>query len=781
MRQFWREAGANLRSYQRKPVRRGAQKSLAAWIGQIGLIVLGGWMAVFLGVVAGFHLWSPHVVRQFEKVLAATSNNTVVYDRNGNVLATIEGVEDRHTVPISRISPYLQKAAVAVEDRRFFTHRGADPVRLAGAFWANLRSMAYHQGGSTITQQLVKLTLLSSERTLTRKIKEIFMAAALELGYPKLKLLEFYLNRVYLGHGLYGVEKASRVYFRKSAAELDLAEAGFLAALIKKPEGYLELPPGAADPESPLLPLHLLNALNRRRLHVLDILGKLGWVARAQIAEARGQKLAVHKPVPETTRAPYFVQQVLKELRNSLGISQVAGRGYSIYTTLDPAQQGAAEALMKRLSESAPDAPQGALVAMEVGNGFVRAMVGGTNYAKSQFNRATQAQRQPGSAFKPIVYAAALENGLTPNTMFVDEPVRYVWGKEGMTRFRGGELAELAELEQSDGLEGLAGVISYPGEEEILDVYEPRNYNDLYGSRFWREPEGSGREPRMTMARALERSSNVIAVQVLDRLGVLPVIRLARRLEITVRPEMGLCIALGCSETTLLDLTAAYAPFANGGLRTKPVFIRKVANLFGDVLFEHFEPPPEQVISPWSAFQINRILTGVIERGTGRRARLDRPAGGKTGTNDGPRDAWFIGFTPKLVAGVWVGNDDNRIMPNETGGRTPARIWAEYMGKALSGKEPGRFPEPPEPHIIVRTCTVTGDVANPYCPSPQNYAYRESDAPKKVCTVHPKQELAFEAGGAEPPEALPAAEPASASSLRLRAAFGEPAGPSREP
>lgn len=765
-----------LRRYRRLP-RLKREKTAAAWVGQISLIVLGGWMAVFLGVVAGFHLWSPHVVRQFEMVLANTSNNTVVFDQAGVLLATIEGVEDRYTVPISGINPYLQKAVVAVEDRRFFNHRGADPVRLVGAFWANLRSMAYSQGGSTITQQLVKLTLLSSERTLTRKIKEIFMAAALELGYSKLKLLEFYLNRVYLGNGLYGVENASQAYFRKSAADLDLSEAVFLAALIKKPEGFLNPPSGKTEPDSAVLPLHLLDGLNRRRKFVVSVLSQLGWVTREEAAQALARKLVAHKPVPEITRAPYFVQHVLKELRNTLGISQVAGRGYRIFTTLDAVQQKIAEDLITDFAQSRKEPPQGALVAMEVESGFVRAMVGGTNYAESQFNRASQAQRQPGSAFKPILYAAALENGFTPNTMFVDEPVRYVWDKQGMTRLRGDQLTP---LERSDGLESMLGagfgVGSGKGPADaqgpILDVYEPRNYNDLYGSRFWREPEGSPREPRMTMARALARSSNVIAVQVLDRLGILPVVRLARRLDISLRPKMGLCIALGCSETTLLDLTAAYASFANGGLRAKPVFIRKVTNLYGDVLFEHYAPPPEQVISPWTAFQINRMLIGVIERGTGRRARLDRVAGGKTGTNDGPRDAWFIGFTPSLVAGVWIGNDDNRPMKNEAGGRTPARIWARYMTKGLAGRETLPFPEPPGRYVTVRTCSVTGDVANPSCPNPINYQYRESAAPAKVCTVHPKYTVAFQAGGEVPPARELPEPPPSPSSIRLRAAFG---------
>ncbi|MCZ6471931.1 MAG: transglycosylase domain-containing protein [SAR324 cluster bacterium] len=704
---------------------------------RITAILIGGWLAVLVGISVGFYLWSPHVVRQFELVLANTSNNTVILDREGRTLATVEGLEDRHTVGIDQISTNLQKAVIAVEDRRFFSHRGMDPVRLLGALWANLRSMAYYQGGSTITQQLVKLTLLSSERTLTRKIKEIFMAVSLELQYPKMKLLEFYLNRVYLGNGLYGVEKASRAYFNKASIDLELHEAAFLAALIKKPEGYLQYPQAEAETESPHLPLHLLKHLQVRMSYVLNVLEKKNWLPRAKVQQAREAKLIVLKPVPPTRKSPYFVQEVLKELRQSLGISQVAGRGYRVYTTLDPIQQAAAEEAVLRMARDNSGASQAALVAMDTKGGYVRALVGGVDYAVSQFNRATQALRQPGSAFKPIMYAAALEKGITPNEMFVDEPVRYVWSHGAMQRIRGAGL----ELEPYNSAEE---VLSTPA-GELPDIYEPRNYNDVYGVWVGGTDGGQGREKRMTLARALERSSNVIAVQVLDRIGVLPVVRLARRMDISVRGDMGLCIALGCSETTLLDLTAAYGAFANGGMHVKPVFIRKVTNMRGDVLFEHFPEPPEQVFSPWTAFQMRNMLSAVIRRGTGRRARLDRPVGGKTGTNDGPRDVWFIGFSPNLVAGVWLGNDDNREMPSEVGGRTPARMWREFMQKALPPEQED-FPLPEAPYVTVRTCPVSGQVANPWCPSPIVYNYREREAPTQVCTIHFARDLAFQKG-----------------------------------
>jgi penicillin-binding protein 1A len=305
------------------------------------------------------------------------------------------------------------------------------------------------------------------------------------------------------------------------------------------------------------------------------------------------------------------------------------------------------------------------------------------------------------------------------------------------------------------------------------DVYEPRNYNDQYGAVQWLGNGQKLREQRMTIARALERSSNVIAVQVLDKLGILPVVRLANRMGISVRREMGLCIALGCSETTLLDLTAAYSSFSNGGLRTRPVFIRKITNMNGDLLYEHIPDPPEEVLSPWTAFQMRNMLSRVITNGTGRRARLKRPAGGKTGTNDGPRDAWFIGFTSELVAGVWIGNDDNRDIPGETGGRTPARMWKKLMISVESSDPPRPFPVPDAPYVSVRTCPVSGQVANPSCPWPVNYYYREDAAPARVCEIHGVEKVALrsaEAAQVEDPEYTTTNPYVS----RLREAFGEP-------
>lgn len=694
----------------------------------------GGGLALLLGIFVGFQIWSPFVIKRFNAVLASTANNTLILDYKDRLVTAIEGVEDRHNISIDKVSPLLQKGIVAIEDRRFFSHRGLDPVRLLGAIVVNLQNLTYRQGASTITQQLVKLSLLSSERTLSRKLKEVFMSLALEQEYTKLKILEFYLNRVYLGHGLYGVEKASQIYFKKPASQLNLMEASFLAALVKKPEGYLTYEATEADKKAPYLPYKKLIRLRKRQNQVLASMLELGWTTEAEVKKALALPFVIHKPASALTKAPYFAQQVLKELKSVLGIPQVSGRGYRVHTSLDIDSQNAAEELISQIPSEKRKISQAALVSLDVKTGEVRALVGGVNFNESEFNRATLAKRQPGSAFKPILYAAALESGLAPNAVFVDEPVRYMWSGGKLTRLTGDSEMVLNQLDEALAESG-----------EIVDVYEPRNYNNRYGSREGRMIVTGGGDPvemadgdkRMTLTRALELSSNVIAVKLLDKLGHGVVTDLAKSLGLDVRPQMGLCVALGCSETTLLDLTAAYGAFPRGGGRLNPVFIRKVTNFNGDLIYEHTPSIPVEVMTPFTAFQITHMMTGVVQRGTGRRARLSRPVGGKTGTNDGPRDAWFVGFTPSVVTGVWVGNDDNTFMLRESGGGTPATIWRKFMSKTLPPYDGMEFPAPPEEFVVVKTCTITGEVANEYCPSPQLYNYRTSEIPESVCTLHP--------------------------------------------
>ncbi|MCH8885295.1 MAG: penicillin-binding protein [SAR324 cluster bacterium] len=696
--------------------------AIAGWIG-------GGTAILMLGVIIGFAVYSPQVIRQFNSVISATSNNTLIFDADGNLIATVEGTEDRHMVPISRIHPFLQKAVVAIEDRRFFSHKGTDPVRLLGALWADLKSMSYQQGASTITQQLVKLTLLSSERTLTRKIKEIFMAIALERTYPKLKLLEFYLNRVYLGKGVYGVEKASRAYFRKSAADLSLREAAFLAALIKKPEGYLSLRGVKNATSRPTIPVYKLKRLRKRQVRVIRSMVQMGWIKPRDLRRELKKPLVVYWPRTEATNAPYFVQEVLKEMREKLSISQVSGRGYRVYTTLDGKMQKIAEKLISEVGRKNAGRKnaggknirkrQASLIAINPYTGAVRAMVGGIAFQDSQFNRTTQALRQPGSAIKPLLYAAALEKRFNTNTVFVDEPIRYAKDRDG----------NFYRLSQRDDR-----FDRDPGPEEggFRSVYAPRNYNDKYGLLRLYPEDYRFDDRRMTLARAFELSSNVIAVQLLDKLGFRPLVKLGRRMNLNLRSKMGLCIALGCSEVSLAALTAAYATFANGGMRVDRFQVLKVTNSQGDLIYRHASPPGKRAISSWTAFQMRTLLSGVLTRGTGTRAFLGRPAGGKTGTNDGPRDIWFIGFTPTLAAGVWLGTDGQDILPNESGGLSTARIWRKFMTQALPRYDGQKFPQPEAPYIKVEICNIDGQVAQEDCPDRSDHFFRESEFTVKL-------------------------------------------------
>ncbi|MDH5751972.1 MAG: transglycosylase domain-containing protein [Deltaproteobacteria bacterium] len=709
-------------------------------IKQIAKWGAGGVAVLLLGVVAGFFIWAPGVVKQFDEVVAQASNNTLILDNQDNLVTAVEGIEDRHSVPISRISPYIQKAVVAAEDRRFFAHRGMDPVRLLGALWADIQSMALKQGGSTITQQLIKLSLLSSERTFTRKIKELFMALAIERAYPKLQVLEFYLNRVYLGHGLYGVEKASQGYFNKSAWELDLNEAAFLAALVKKPEGYFNVPEARERYDEPRIPLRYLKDLMSRHRYILVSMLELGWISKEEYKKAVTTPLVAYRPRPEASIAAYFVQEVLNTLKDELGLQRISGRGLRVYTTLDIRQQKVAEHLISRVRDNEHDTTQASLVALNPTNGYVTAMVGGVDYIESQFNRATRALRQPGSAFKPILYATALENGFSTNSVFLDEPVRYVSDSQTgrMIRIFEGDMELELQLAAETGLDFTKPINPPPAEEQQGDggpaeeklrysEYTPRNYDERYGAGPSRIPGHPPADRRITLSRALELSSNVVAVQLLDRLGMDTLNRVARSWNVPIRQGAGLCAALGCSEVTLLSLTGAYAAFPNGGYLSEPVFIRRVTDAEGNLLYEHTPRVPVEVISDWTAFRMRQLLSDVISRGTGWRARLTRPAGGKTGTNDGPRDTWFIGFTPTLVSGVWLGKDDNDLMPGEAGGKTTARIWRDFMNNSLPDYAGENFPEPEEDYMAVSICNLDGRPEWEDCPHSSIHYFKRGE------------------------------------------------------
>jgi penicillin-binding protein 1A len=509
---------------------------------------------------------------------------------------------------LKQMSPYLPEAVIATEDRRFYSHFGIDPVGLVRAAIADLAAGHVVEGGSTITQQLARNLFLTPERSLGRKIRETLLALWLEHRFTKDQILEIYLNRVYFGAGAYGVDAAAHRYFGVSARRTDLYRSALIAGLLKAPTA--------------LNPARDRDRAAARTAQVLENMVEAGFITESEAAAASREVAALAGPAAARPGSRYYTDWVAEQLAEFSGS---AGRDLSVVTTLDPRLQAAAEtALAATIAHDGAAAAlgQGALVAMSP-DGAVRAMVGGRSYDASQFNRATQARRQPGSAFKPFVYVAGLEAGLRPTDHFVDGPIR-------------------------------------------IGTWQPRDYANRY-------------QGDMTMAEALAQSVNTIAVQVALRAGIDNIVAVAHRLGIASPLTRDASIALGTDEVNLLELVSAYAPFANGGTGVWPYGIAEIRDSGGHVVFRRTGSGPGRVVSAELDGEMNRMLSGVIDHGTGRDAALPRPAAGKTGTTQDYRDAWFVGYTADLVAGVWLGNDDDSPMNKVTGGSLPARTWRSFM------------------------------------------------------------------------------------------------------
>ena len=520
------------------------------------------------------------------------------------------------------LPPDLVHAVIAIEDRRFFSHYGLDPRGLARAMFANLRAGRFVQGGSTLTQQLAKNVFLTPDRTFKRKVQELLLAFWMEARLSKQEIIALYFNRVYFGVGAYGVQAAAQTYFDRPAQELTLSEAALLAGLLKAPSRFAP----TRDPQA---------AIARARL-VLGAMIQTGYLTQSQADAVRFETVRIARV--NGASAHYAVDWALEQLPGFVGRPR---SDIDVITTIDPAMQRAAEAALHGVMArdgQARAAGQAAMVVMTP-DGAVRAMVGGRSYAKSQFNRAVQANRQPGSAFKPLVYLAGLESGLSPEQKFTDAPFS-------------------------------------------VEAWTPKNYDEVY-------------EGEVTMHRALTKSLNTVAVQVSETAGRERVIDAARRLGITAPLRPHPSIALGSFEVNLLELTAAYAHFANGGFQTFPYIIDTAITKSGTILYERIAPAPPRVIGPREVAAMNDMLVATIKSGTGRRAAIDgQILAGKTGTSQNWRDAWFIGYSGALVAGVWVGNDNGGPMNKVTGSGLPAQIWRAFMASqenqaALPGSENG--------------------------------------------------------------------------------------------
>lgn len=555
----------------------------------------------------------------------APTETTHIYDLNGKLLTSVHGEANREVVPLSRISPELKRAVLAIEDSHFYFHHGINPSSVGRALKANWEKGDVVEGGSTLTMQLVKNLFLSHKRTFSRKVAEAVLAIRLEQILTKDQIMELYLNQVYWGHNNYGVETAAESFFGKSAANLNLAEASMMAGLIQAPEEY-----------SPFINYRVAK---QRQALVLSRMRELAWITPAEEAAARRQPLKLGKVTSfQTSQLPYVTDAVKQELIQRFGRETVQKGGMRVQTTIDTKFQRMAEDFIGRehgrLQRRGLWGTELALVAVDPRTHFVKAMVGGSDYEKSQFNRAIQARRQPGSAFKPFVYYAAFATGrYTPSSTVYDTPVSYRDGS---------------------------------------GWYRPRNYDNSFGGA-------------MSIRAAMEVSRNIPAVKLGRAVGLDKVIEVCRTLGIKSPMEPVTSLPLGAIGVTPLEMAAGYATFAANGWQSDTTFIVQVSDSQGQVILDN-TPKPKLVLDPWAAASMNSVLRSVIVSGTGKEAQIGRPAAGKTGTTSSERDVWFVGYVPQLSVAIWVGRDDNRRLAHGvTGGQYAAPIWRNFMYRALDG------------------------------------------------------------------------------------------------
>ncbi len=575
------------------------------------LVIWGGSAAIWaLVLIGGVVAWYAYDLPRVDRIAAAARQPSVTLLATDGTLLASYGEVYGARVSVAELPPHLPLAVLAVEDRRFYQHGGVDFRGLLRASFANLRAGRIVQGGSTITQQLAKNLFLTPERTLKRKIQELLLALWLERKFTKDQILALYLNRVYLGAGTFGVDAAAQRYFDKPAARINLYEAALLAGLLKAPSRYN--------------PARNKDRAARRTSQVLAAMTDAGFITEDQAAQARREK--TRGRAAAGAQARYFTDWVMAQVSDYVG---PADRDLTVITTLNPVYQNIAETELVALLDGEGRkrrVDQGALVLMDPG-GAVRAMVGGRSYDVSQFNRATQALRQPGSAFKPFVYLAGIEDGLRPGHKLDDAKI-------------------------------------------TVEGWSPRNYGRKYNGR-------------VTLREAFARSLNSVAVRVSERAGRDRVVAVARRLGITSKLAAHPSIALGASEVTLLELTGAYATFANRGRGAWPYGILEVRGPGGEVLYARAGGGPGRLVAPRAVEDMTDMMAATIAWGTGKAANPGRPAAGKTGTSQDFRDAWFVGYTAEVVAGVWLGNDNDAPMDRVSGGSLPAALWGRVVARAL--------------------------------------------------------------------------------------------------
>jgi 1A family penicillin-binding protein len=572
-------------------------------------------------------------VRVLRNYIPAETN--YIYDIKGRLMTSLHGEANREIASLGQMSPELKLAVIAIEDSNFYRHQGLNPYSVARAAVTNYQERGVSEGASTLTMQLVKNLFLTSERTFSRKLAEAILAIRVEQVFSKDEILEMYLNNIYWGHNNYGIQTAAESYFNKSANELNLAEAAVLAGLIQAPEQY-----------SPFLNYSSTKA---RQASVLARMRTLNWITPEEEQAALKAPLLVGKPTAwRSSKSPFITEAVTQELEERFGKERILRGGIRVQTTIDMDFQKMAEESVqenhKMLLGWGLRADQVALAAVDPRTHFVKALVGGVDYKSSQFNRAVQSRRQPGSSFKPFVYYAALASGkYSPGTIVDDSPITF----------------------------------SIPG-----GIYRPQNYGG---------PQDFG--GRMSLAKSLIQSRNIPVIKLGKAIGLEKVIEICRTLGIMSPMQPVISLPLGSIGVTPLEMAGAFATFANNGWQSKTTAILQVTDSKGNILLDN-TPNPQQVLDPWATASLNTMLKGVLESGgTGVKANIGRPAAGKTGTTSSERDVWFVGYVPQLATAVWVGNDNYQSMGKGiTGGDFAAPVWRSFMLKALENEPVKYFP-----------------------------------------------------------------------------------------
>ena len=651
------------------------------------LTVFSGW---FCGLMIAFYYDLPPLseLENYRPSLASK-----IYDQNGELIAQLF-VEQRTLVPLSRIPEKLKKTILIIEDDGFYTHLGISPLSILRAFLVNLTHGRVEQGGSTITQQLAKNLFLTPDRTPSRKIREVMLSFKIEYRYTKDEILEMYLNQVNMGSGAYGVETAARTYFGKHVEELSLPECALIAGLPRAPNKYS--------------PYNNIKKAELRRNLILDRLYKKKLITKLELDSAKHTPISVHKI--EQKNAPYFVEHVRQQLEETYGANVIYKGGLSVYTSLDMklqdmAQRAVAATLAeaeKKIAlengipvESIYEAEfrknipiQASFIAIDPKTGYIKALVGGRDFSESQFNRATQSKRQPGSSFKPFIYTTAIDNGFTAADIIVDAP-----------------------MPLSDGNEG--------------QVWKPENYEKKFFGPT-------------TLRKALTLSRNVVTLKLLMKVGASSVASYANKMGIKSPINRNLSLAFGTSEVTLMELVSAYSTFPSFGVKVDPISIIMVKDSMGKILEEN-QPHVQDVLRPEAAYVMTSMMESVVNEGTATRIRADGitfNCAGKTGTTDNQSDVWFVGYTSDLVAGGWVGFDDRRSLGRWiSSSNTPVPMWAAFMKDVYKDKPPEPFTKPAK-IVTVRIDTDSGLLWTNKCKKWFDEVFIAGTEPTAKCNKH---------------------------------------------